>query len=283
MPWAMATHDTTPQTLADVPREIALPRLVAAQGGRLYQIGLRFCGSPEEAEDLVQETFLQAFRKWHQFEGRSDPATWLYSIAVRICQRRHRRRAGEPAHIASLSELLPAASAGVPDLPSPDAGPLEARLRSEAREVVEAAIARLPTPFRLALVLKDIAELSVDEVAQVLGLKPATVKTRVHRARLQLRRDLSETLSQRAAPPPDHAQRVCLDLLHAKQQALDRGVPFPVPQEELCTRCAALFATLDLAQGACHEMGQGPLPTPVRQALMAEFEGGGSSRREVSR
>ena len=60
----------------------------------------------ENAEDLVQETFLQAYRKWDQFEGRSEPSTWLYTIAARICQRMHRRRAGEPERLASLDELL---------------------------------------------------------------------------------------------------------------------------------------------------------------------------------
>ena len=81
----------------------AIPRLLEAHGGRLLGMASRLCGQRDEAEDILQETFLQAFRKWDQFEGRSDPATWLYTIAVRACQRKHRRRSGEPRNMESLS------------------------------------------------------------------------------------------------------------------------------------------------------------------------------------
>jgi RNA polymerase sigma-70 factor (ECF subfamily) len=74
---------------------------------RLFRIAMRMCRNPADAEDLVQETLLQGFRKWRQFEGRSNPSTWLYTIAARLCQRRHRRRAGEPARVESLSDVVP--------------------------------------------------------------------------------------------------------------------------------------------------------------------------------
>ena len=91
----------------------------------------------------------------------------------------------------------------------------------------------------------------LSEVASILGVKEATIKTRVHRARLALRKTLAEDLPRRDAPHPDHSRQVCLDLLGAKQEALDRGVDFPVPPEELCTRCKSLFSTLDLTYDAC--------------------------------
>ena len=86
-----------------------------------------------------------------------------------------------------------------------------------------------------------------------------------------LRRELARKLPRRSAPPPNHAKHVCLDLLKAKQEALDHGVPFPVPQEEMCERCRALFATLDLGRDTCHELGQGVLPPQLRKMLLAEF------------
>ena len=89
------------------PAEVSFADVAERVAPRLYRIGLRMCGKPDEAEDLVQETLLQGFRKWEQFEGRSNPATWLYTIAGRLCQRKHRRRAGEPARLESLSDLLP--------------------------------------------------------------------------------------------------------------------------------------------------------------------------------
>lgn len=256
--------------LAAQPADVALPRLLEEHGGRLYSLGLKLCGHPQDAEDLVQEIFLTAWRKWHQFKGESQPTTWLYTIAARACTRRRRKRSGEPRTIESLSNLLPRAEDRIPDLVS-DRGPLEDQLSREAQEAVEAAISGLPLSFRMPLVLKEIAELPVAEVAAILGLKEATVKTRLHRARLLLRRELSRTLPQRDAPPPDHSRRMCLDLLKAKQEALDRRVPFRVPQRELCERCQALFATLDLTQEVCSAIGRGEMPATLRRELLDTF------------
>lgn len=250
------------------PPEQAIPRLLDAHGGRLFRLGVRLCGSPQEAEDLVQETFLRAFRKWDQFEGRSDPGTWLYTIAVRVCQRLHRRRAGQPLQLESLSQLLPSGEERVPNIPSRGRGPLDEALRREFQDTVQTAISQLPMHFRLPLILKDILEFSVAEVAQILGLKPATVKTRVHRGRLFLRKQLASELPQKDAPPPNHSRQMCLDLLRAKQEALDRGADFPLSDEELCTRCQALFATLDLSQNICRSLGRGEMPEPLRRELM---------------
>lgn len=245
----------------------AVSRLMEEHGGKIYGLGLRLCGSPEEAEDLVQETFLQAFRNWDRFEGRSSPSSWLYTIASRLCRRRHRRRSGEPARMEPLEKLLPSGESDVPDVPDPGEGPFDEHLRREAREAVEAALPEIPLHFRLPLVLKDIAELSIPEIAQALGLREATVKTRIHRGRLALRRELAKQLPRRPAPPPDHDRRACLDLLHAKQEALDRRVPLPLAPGELCSRCRSLFSTLDLTQEACHAISRGELPPAVRDLL----------------
>lgn len=245
----------------------AIESWIASDGDRIYGLALKLCRSRAEAEDLVQDTFLQAFRKWRQFEGRSQPTSWLYTIASRLCRRRQRRRAGEPGRLESLSELLPGGEPTVAAIPAADEGPLAAHLRKEAEERVEWALARLPVHLRLPLVLKDIAELSAAQVGEILGIKQATVKTRVHRARLALRRELAEVLPRRPLPPADHPRRVCMDLLAAKQEALDRGVDFPVPRAELCSRCQSLLSTLDLTYELCRQLPDTGLPTELRQAI----------------
>ncbi len=249
------------------PADAAIHRLLEEHGRKIYNLGLRLCGSQPEAEDLVQETFLQAFRKWEKFEERSEPSTWLYTIAARTCRRRHRKRSGEPSRLESLTELLPSGESDMPDLRGLREGPFDERLRREAQEAVDRALPGLPLAFRLPLVLKEIAELSMAEVASVLGLKEATVKTRVHRARLALRRELARGLPKRPARPPDHSRQVCLDLLYAKQEALDRGVELPIAAGDLCDRCRGLFATLDLAQDVCRAIGRGDLPPSLRDLL----------------
>jgi RNA polymerase sigma-70 factor (ECF subfamily) len=252
--------------------------VAATVAPRLYRIGLRMCGRPEDAEDLVQDTLLQGFRKWNQFQGRANASTWLYTIAARLCQRRHRRRAGEPARVESLSELLPSANEPIPALTSGD-NPLDEHVRREAERAVGTALAMLPTPFRLPLVLADIGELSTSDIAGVLGLKEATVKTRIHRARLAIRRALVSRLPSRPAAPPDHERQMCLDLLAAKQEAMDRCAPFPLSSQELCVRCRALFQTLDLGRDVCVSLATAELPESLRALIRSGGAGDPARRR----
>jgi RNA polymerase sigma-70 factor (ECF subfamily) len=256
-----------------VPREEAIPRLIDMHGGRIYALGRRLCKNPQDAEDLVQETFLLAFRKWDQFGRRSSPITWLYTIASRVCQRQHRRRAGEPKHMESLETLLPFSEAKMPLLASEKDGSLADQLRREGQERVGEAITSLPVTYRLPLVLKEIIGFSVAEVAGILGIKEATVKTRIHRARLRLRQALETVLPTKEGPAPAYSKQVCLDLLRAKQDALDRGGEFPGAKEIICERCRTVFATMDLTQALCREIGEGELPEELRKLLLSQMSG----------
>jgi RNA polymerase sigma-70 factor, ECF subfamily len=255
-----------------IPAHVAVTELVEKHGGLIYALGLRFCGDAEEAKDLVQDTFLQAFRKWDQFEGRSEPTTWLYRIAARVCQRRHRRRSGEPRTLEPLERLLPSGDEALVEIPSGDEGPLELLERRETADAVEKAIASLPDTFRLPLVLKEILEMPVEDVARVLGVRESTVKTRLHRARLYVAKALRVTLPRKPAPAIDHSRRLCLDLLRLKQESLDRGTPFPVSPDELCARCRSLFSTLELGSEACRRLRKGELPETIRRAILAPIQ-----------
>jgi RNA polymerase sigma-70 factor (ECF subfamily) len=248
---------------------VAVERLVADHGGRLFGIASRLCGRPEEAEDLVQEVFLQAFRKWSQFEGRSRPLTWLYTIAARACQRMHRKKSGEPEHLAPLDELLPFADGALPSIHAEAGGPLAEQIRQEGIERVKAGILSLPLDFRLPLVLKEVVGLPVAEVARVLGLKAATAKTRIHRARLRIRKELEGAMTPLDLPPTAYERQVCLDLLAAKQEALDRGED--LPPTIVCERCREIFASLDYAQDTCRRLAEGELPGAVRERLLARL------------
>ena len=251
----------------------AVPRLLEAYGDRLYQLGLRNCGTRAEAEDLVQETMIQALRSWDSFEGRSRPSTWLFRIALRTCRRMHRRRSGEPERFESLENISARpdqADASPTDLSHvmPGAG-LD---RRELANGLDAALARIPEDFRMALVLKDIADFSVEEVAAILDIPQATAKTRVHRGRVRLRDALEADGLYRPLPPATVPRQVCLDLLTAKLEAMDRGVPFPCPHGEVCDRCASLFQALDLNSEVCASLRQGSLPGPFRTGLLERLK-----------
>lgn len=250
-------------------RDQELTRLVAAEGRRLLSFTRRSCGDGSDAEDVVQEVFTLAFRCWHQLAQAESARAWLYAIARRVCQRLHRKRADEPAHLESLEALLPGETRTIPDFGTFASGPHADRIRSEAREIVERALAGLPEAYRRPLVLAEIAELTASEIADVLGLKEATVKTRLHRARLKLRAVLAPRLPQRRTPPEEHAREVCLVLVQAKLDAMARRAPFPYSDEALCERCRTVIGTLDLASASCAALEAEQFPERLRSAILA--------------
>jgi len=256
--------------------EAAIPRLVDEHGPRLYSLGMRLCGNRSDAEDMVQDVFLQAYRKWHTFRGDSEPGTWLYSIAARSCKARMRRKGGIDKRMPAMSQLMPWRETNVAAIPvaerDGESAPVKASIRKEAEEAVHRAIMSLPENFRVPLILKEMLELPVEDVARALNIKPETVKTRVHRARLLLRNAMMKRVPKRGAPEPAYDKQVCLDLLRAKLDAMDHGRGFPIGQDVMCERCRSVFAELDLAQSACASMADGEMPASMRKAILRAID-----------
>ena len=253
------------------PRE-AMARLVEEQGGLLFSLGMRFCGDSDEAEDLVQETFIQAYRSWDSFEHRSKVSTWLFSIASRVCQRMHRKRAGEPDHIGSLQELLPFGEPLIAQVASDLEEEVVKQIRNESVAEMESAIAALPLDFRMPLVLKDIVGMTVPEISEATGIEQGTIKSRVHRARLKLRLLIDDRLPRTEDAPPAAAYpiQVCLDLLAAKQSSLDRESEFR--SEVICQRCQSVFSSLDLTQEICADLANGKVPDGLQERLLTALD-----------
>ena len=264
------------------PPATAITMLLEAYGPRLFSLGTRLCGNVADAEDMVQDVFLQAYRKWHTFKGEARPGTWLHAIAARSCKARQRRKGGIDRRMPAVSQLMPwnertsidlsgaATGAGL----GGEGGPLAEAIEHESARAVHAAILTLPEHFRVPLVLKEMMELSIDEVAGALAIKPETVKTRVHRARLLLRKAIMERrgVPKRAASAPTYEKEVCLDLLKAKLNAMDQGRGFPIGQAVVCERCRSVFAELDLAQNSCARLAAGEMPPRVRRAIRTAIQ-----------
>lgn len=252
------------------PAETAIPILVDRHGPKLYALASRLCANASDAEDMVQEVFLQAYRKWHAFKGDADPGTWLYAIAARSCKARTRRKGGIDRRMPAVSQIMPWTDRSIADLASSPASTVGRVIERESARAVHDAIVALPEAFRVPLILKEMLELSLEEVGEALNLKPETVKTRVHRARLMLRKAIlaRRALPRKPAPAPTYAMQVCVDLLGAKLDAMDHGRNFPIGQKVVCERCRAVFAELDLAQTACARLAAGEFPRALRDRIV---------------
>ncbi|CAG0973509.1 ECF RNA polymerase sigma factor SigW [Phycisphaerales bacterium] len=168
--------------------EAAFEELVRSAGGRLLAVSRRMLGNEDDAQDAVQESFLSAFRSLEAFDGRSQLTTWLHRIAINVClmKLRSRRRKPERQIGDLLPEFLEDGHQRNPSRPwNPEGDPgIET---SELRAIVRARIDELPAPYREVLLLRDIEELDTEQTAEMLGMTPAAVKTRLHRARQALR------------------------------------------------------------------------------------------------
>ena len=175
--------------------EAAFEDLVRRHQERVYRLACRLTGDEADAADVLQETFLQVYRGLAGFRGESRFGTWLYRVATNAALMLRRARSRRPAE--SLEAFLPRFDAtGVHA-----ATPAELQVAAQADLLIDrqvlaqkalTGIERLPDLYREAFVLRDLEEMTTDEVARILDLEPAAVRQRVHRARLMLRGYLSD-------------------------------------------------------------------------------------------
>ena len=171
---------------------VAFDRLYRDHVDRIYRFAQRLCGQVEDAQDLVQDTFLNAYRGLEGFRGDAQVSTWLYRIAARACLRLRRKRKGEPARELSLDEFIPTSEGEFRlQLPTDGLTPEEALENKELKRALHQAIQKLPNKYRVVLVLRDMEGLTAKEVGTIMGLNERAVKSRLHRARLFVRRELS--------------------------------------------------------------------------------------------
>jgi RNA polymerase sigma-70 factor (ECF subfamily) len=163
----------------------AFEELVRRHADRLYAVVLRFVADADEAEEVTQEAFLRAWRSIDRFEQRSQFFTWLYRIGINEAKRRAERR--PPAGTVTSIEDSPIEDA----LDWSDAPELRAE-QGDLRLVLERTIRELPVEYRAPLILRDIEGLSTREAAEVMELGEAAFKSRLHRARLAVRRAIDD-------------------------------------------------------------------------------------------
>lgn len=173
--------------------ERAFREMVDEYGDRVFSLTYRMLGNRQEAEDLAQEVFITLFKSIDSFRGDSKLSTWLYRVTANHCKnrikylaRRHDRDRAE------LTERTEAAGADGPSLAAPRAAPRPDRQLEGAQmeQILQRAIAELDEEQRILVILRDVEDLSYEEICAITDLPEGTVKSRLHRARMALRKKL---------------------------------------------------------------------------------------------
>ncbi len=166
----------------------AFEELVKRYEGKIYGHSLRLLGNREDAEDVLQETFLNVFKGLERFRGDSTFSTWIYRIATNNALMRLRKLSHGERELNE--ELPPPESMKRQALASHILDPKDTLLEKEMLQELDKAVERLPEKYRTIFLLRDVEELTTDRTAQVLGISEAAVKSRLHRARLFIREAL---------------------------------------------------------------------------------------------
>ena len=173
----------------------ALEDLVSRYEKRVYNLSFRMLGNKEDAEDVLQDTFLNVVRSIDTFKSRSSFSTWLYRVAANAAltklRQRSKKEKSEGEFLDEVYSVQEAAHAQSKLVDWSDR-PAERLLNEEARQVMDEAIGELPEIYRVVFVLRDVEGLPATEVAEILDISVPAVKSRLHRARLYLRNRLSD-------------------------------------------------------------------------------------------
>jgi RNA polymerase sigma-70 factor, ECF subfamily len=174
----------------------AFGELVRRYEGKIFRLAQHITQNREDAEDVLQETFLKAYEHLEQFQGQSKFYTWVVRIAVNQALMKLRRRKTDKS--VSLDETIDTGEDTiVREIAAWDENPEQRFSREEIGQILESAIQDLEPPYRSVFVLRDMEELSTEETAEALGLSVPAVKSRLLRARLQLREKLTRQFKRK--------------------------------------------------------------------------------------
>lgn len=174
----------------------AFNRFVDTYNGKIFRYSYAMCRQREDAEEVAQETLLKVFQNLNQLTDPGRLKPWLFRIAKNACLMKRRKSVFAPTEELSLDQLRPARGGSGIALEIADWSPQPEQLaaNAEIRAALDEAVAALPEIYRAVFLLRDVERLSTEDAAEVLGVSTDVVKTRLHRARLAMRKQLDETL-----------------------------------------------------------------------------------------
>jgi RNA polymerase sigma-70 factor (ECF subfamily) len=257
----MSPREDGERALVDAARggdRAALEQLLEEVQPRVYSFGMKMCGDREDAREVLQETLIAVARSVRDFRGASSLSTWLYTIARSFCIKRRRRpRPEEPLDL--------------PDqIADPNVDPEGAAAKQEVEKLLLAELGELDARYREVLVLRDGEGLTAPETAEVLGISVEAVKSRLHRARLQVRDRLMARLG--AAPPEG-----CRDVAMMLSQKIEGEISAASCAEmerhlEGCEPCRAQCDSLQRTLLLCRRSGSGRVPADIQKSVRAAVQ-----------
>ncbi len=236
----------------------------------VFSFSMKMCGHREDAEDTAQEVLFRSLKHLHKLKEPAALAAWLYTVARNRCRRLRSVAHESPARKLSLDELLPDATELNQLLLDSAASPERDALLGERRALLHQAVLRIPSQLRMVLVLHDMEELDTEQVAQILNLRAGTVRVRLHRARLALRKEMAVAMRDGHASAPrtmkstnhDRAAarpKECRELFRSVSEYLDGRVNSQIAADmsahiEQCPACVAFLRTLRTAIERCRSL-----------------------------
>jgi RNA polymerase sigma-70 factor, ECF subfamily len=181
--------------------QAALEQALGLLQNTVFSFSMRVCGQREDAEDTMQEVLLKSVPYLPEFDSPKALVVWLYKVAKNRCLMSRRKSKFAPAQELSLEELMPDRKELEQLSADGRINPETYAIHSENASHLREAIQRLPAPYRIVLVLRDMEGLTDDEVAEITGLRPGTVRVRLHRARLFVRKEMMSAWKPRKMKP----------------------------------------------------------------------------------
>jgi len=253
--------------------QAALEQLIIRYQPNVYRFGVRMCRDPEDAKDILQDTMLTVARSLHNFRGPASTSTWLYSIARSFCAKKHRKSKFAPRETSLDSEAGPEASA----ISGPGRTPEEAMAGRQVEDALEQAIRDLKPEDREVLLLRDAEGLSAAEVAEVTGSTIPAVKSRLHRARTQVRREMVPLLSpvpeRRAKQPCPHPDVATLFSRYLEDEISADVCARMEEHLEDCDHCRATCDSLKETLRLCSSGPGHEVPEQVQDAVRGAIRG----------
>jgi len=258
----------------------AMDKAVALLQGSVFAFSMRICGQRQDAEDTMQEVLVKSLAYLPNFDSPKALAVWLYKVAKSRCLMNRRRSKFAPKEDLSLEELTPDRAELERLNGSVGVSPEAVAIRGEQGQRVREAIRRLPPNHRIIIVLRDMEGLTDEEVAEITGLQPGTVRVRLHRARLFVRKEMAkgQSVSSRSAArlpgkvkEPSRSGR-CKKMFAALSDYLDGELDdFSCEEIEThmdgCEPCKKFLRDLEATVKRC-EASPAEAPDPKKTASM---------------